>query len=124
MNTIRATTNACDSNFEGAATRVVGKLALCAAVMAAGCASAPPGDAVPVQTGLDTYYVSARTTSNPEALIGPLIATGNKFCAQKGRQFELIDRTANKNVWQSFYGVASVTFKCNLEPTANGQPLK
>ncbi len=77
----------------------------------AGCASTAPA-----QIGADTYYAAKTNTAgafgNPAAIAGTLMADGNKFCAAKGKQFELVTQDIAPPRFAQSLGGASITFKC------------
>lgn len=77
----------------------------------AGCASTPP-----TQIGADTYFSSktnaAGAFGNPAAVAGTLMADGNKFCAAKGREFQLVTQQISPSRYAQSLGGASITFKC------------
>ena len=80
-------------------------------VALAACASTPP---TPI--GTDTYYAAKTNTAgafgNPAAQAGELMADGNKFCAAKGKQFELVTQDIAPPRLAQSLGGASITFKC------------
>ena len=90
-----------------------GRIAVIAIVVAtlAGCASTAP-----VKIGADTYYASKTNTAgifgDVSAVSGKLMAQGNAFCANQGKQFELVTDNTTQNVPGVRFGGASITFKC------------
>lgn len=92
-------------------------LRACAYVLAAltlvlyGCASTAP-----VQIGHDTYYASKTNTKgifgDVSAVAGSLMVEGNKFCASKDLEFELVTQSTQNNVPGVRFGGASITFRC------------
>jgi hypothetical protein len=88
-----------------------------AALVLCACASTEP-----VNIGGDTYYASATNTAgifgDVTAVAGSLMQDGNKFCASRGRQFELVTQTMSPNVPGVRFGGASITFRCEVQ-TAN-----
>jgi hypothetical protein len=76
-----------------------------------GCASTAP-----TSIGGDTYYAAKTNTAgafgDPGAIAGKLMADGSKFCATKGREFELVTQTISPSRVASSLGGASITFKC------------
>lgn len=82
-----------------------------AAIALGGCASTAP-----VKIGADTYYSSKTNTAgifgDVSAVAGQLMAEGNEFCAQQGKQFELVTDQTTPNIPGVRLGGASITFRC------------
>jgi hypothetical protein len=76
-----------------------------------GCSSTPP-----TRIGADTYFASRTNTGgafgNPAAVAGKLMAEGNVFCADLGREFELVTQTISPPRPAASLGGASITFRC------------
>jgi hypothetical protein len=70
----------------------------------------------PVQIGRDTYYASKTNTKgifgDVSAVSGALMVQGNKFCATKDLEFELVTQAVQNNVPGVRFGGASITFRC------------
>lgn len=86
-------------------------LSLVAVAALCACASSAP-----TQIGADTYYAAKTNTAgafgDPAAAAGKLMADGNKFCASKGREFELVTQNISPSRYGASLGGASITFKC------------
>jgi hypothetical protein len=89
--------------------RALSILPTCALLCA--CASTKP-----VNIGGDTYYSSATNTAGifgeASAVAGDLMKDGNRLCASKGRQFELVTQEVTPTVTGAQMGGASITFRC------------
>jgi hypothetical protein len=87
---------------------IVAALAL---ISLCGCASTPP-----TEIGANTYYAAKTNTAgafgNPVAVAGNLMAEGNRFCAAKGLEFQLVTQTIMPPRVLASLGGASITFKC------------
>jgi hypothetical protein len=98
------------NDLEGGAVNVKIMLLSVVAVLE-GCASTSP-----VKIGADTYYASKTNTAgifgDVSAVIGKLLVEGNEFCANQGKQLELITEHTDQNVPGVRFGAASITFKC------------
>lgn len=70
----------------------------------------------PVRIGADTYYSSKTNTAgafgNVGAVAGDLMAQGNQFCAQQGKQFELVTENTSPSRVGASLGGANITFRC------------
>lgn len=97
--------------------RKIAAIAIC--VMLGGCAATPP-----TLIGADTYYASRTNTAgafgNPGAVAGKLIVEGNRFCAGKGLEFELVSQQISPTRYAQSLGGASITFRC----VAHAMPVK
>ena len=84
---------------------IVTILTLCA------CASTPP-----VQISPGTYYASKTNTAgmfgSVSAVAGDLMVEGNKFCASKGMDFDLVSESTQNPIIATRLGGASITFRC------------
>jgi hypothetical protein len=80
------------------------------------CVSTPP---TPI--GNDTYYSQKSTAGgefgNTDAAAGHLMVEGNKFCAAKGLEFQLLTKTLSPSGPSQPIGGASITFKCVAHST-------
>ena len=76
-----------------------------------GCASTAP-----TKIGADTYYSAKTNTAgifgDVSAVAGSLMADGNQFCANLGKEFELVTQSTSPNIPAVRLGGASITFKC------------
>lgn len=91
---------------------MINKIAVFAAAASlAGCASTPP-----TRIGADTYFASRTNTAgafgNPAAVAGNLMAEGNTFCTDQGREFQLVTQSIDPTRPAASLGGASITFKC------------
>jgi hypothetical protein len=78
----------------------------------AGCASRQP----PAKIGGDTYFATKTNTGgmfgSVDAVMLELIQEGNAFCANIGKEFQLVTQEAKTPIPGTRLGSANLTFKC------------